>query len=128
MIAAPSRVAAQTAAKTYRLAMLTSGPAFPADSPIVKILTGGLAEHGYKLGKNLDFQSYGADGQLARLPQIARDVAASKVDAVVVVGWPPTAAMKSTGVPTVVAVGAGDPVASGLVVRLARPGGNVTGI
>ena len=91
-------------------------------------LRGALAEHGYKLGQNLNFQSYGADGQLARLPQIARDVAASKVDAVVVVGWPPTAAMKSAGVPTVVAVGAGDPVASGLVVSLARPGGNVTGI
>ena len=94
----------------------------------MKILTGALAERGYKLGQNLNFQSYGADGQLARLPQIARDVAASKVDAVVVVGWPPTAAMKSTGVPTVVAVGAGDPVASGLVVSLAHPGGNVTGI
>ena len=128
MIAAPYRVAAQTAAKTYRMAMITSGPAFPANSPVVMFLMGALAEHGYKLGQNLDFQSYGADGQLARLPQIARDVAASKVDAVVVVGWPPTAAMKSTGVPTVVAVGAGDPVASGLVASLARPGGNLTGI
>ena len=128
MIAAPYRVAAQTAAKTYRLAMLTSGPAFPANSPVVMFLMGALAEHGYKLGQNLDFRSYGADGQLARLPQMARDVAASKVDAVVVAGWPPTAAMKSTGVPTVVAVGAGDPVASGLVASLARPGGNVTGI
>ena len=128
MIAAPYRVAAQTAAKTYRLAMLTSGPAFPADSPIVMILTGALAEHGYKLGQNLEFQSYGADAQLARLPQLARDIAASKVDAVVVAGWPPTAAMKSTDVSTVVAVGAGDPVASGLVASLARPGGNVTGI
>ena len=128
MIAAPYRVAAQTAAKTYRLAMLTSGPAFPANSPVVMFLMGALAEHGYKLGQNLDFQSYGADGQLARLPQIARDVAASKVDAVVVAGWPPTAAMKSTGVPTVVAVGAGDPVASGLVASLARPGGNVAGV
>ena len=127
-MAAPHRVAAQKAAKTYRLAMLTSGPAFPADSPIVMFLMGALSEHGYKLGQNLNFQSYGADGQLARLPQMARDVAASKVDAVVVVGWPPTAAMKSSGVPTVVAVGAGDPVASGLVVSLARPGGNLTGI
>jgi hypothetical protein len=69
MIAAPYRVAAQTAAKTYRMAMLTSGPAFPADSPIVMLLMGALADHGYKLGQNLDFQSYGADGQLARLPQ-----------------------------------------------------------
>jgi putative tryptophan/tyrosine transport system substrate-binding protein len=128
MIAAPCGAVAQTTAKTYRLAMLAAGPAFLAESPIVKILTGALAEHGYKLGQNLEFQSYGADAQLARLPQLARDIAASKVDAVVVLGWPPTAAMKATGVPTVVAVGAGDPVASGLVASLARPGGNVTGI
>ena len=64
MLAAPYRVAAQTAAKTYRLAMLTSGPAFPADSPIAMFLMGALAEHGYKLGQNLDFQSSGADGNL----------------------------------------------------------------
>ncbi len=126
-IAAPYRVAAQTA-KTYRLAMFTSGPAFPADSPIMKIFLGALAEHGYKVGQNLEFHSYGADAQLARLPQLARDIVASKVDAVVVAGWPPANAMKGTGVPTVVAVGAGDPVASGLVASLARPGGNVTGI
>jgi putative ABC transport system substrate-binding protein len=63
-----------------------------------------------------------------RLPQLARDIAASKVDAVVVIGWPPTAAMKVTDVPTVVVLGAGDPVATHLVASLARPGGNVTGI
>jgi hypothetical protein len=49
MVAAPYCVAAQTA-KTYRLAMFASGPAFPADSPIAKILTGALAQHGYTLG------------------------------------------------------------------------------
>jgi putative tryptophan/tyrosine transport system substrate-binding protein len=124
---APYRATAQTA-KTYRLAMFASGPAFPAESPPVKILMGALAEHGYKLGQNLKFESYGADAQLGRLPQLARDIAASKADAVVVVGWPPANAMKGTGVPTVVALGAGDPVASGLVASLARPGGNVTGI
>jgi putative ABC transport system substrate-binding protein len=127
MIAMPYRVAAQPA-KTYRLAMLASGPAITADSPLGKILTGALAAHGYKLGQNLELATYGAEAQLARLPEIARDIAASKVDAVVVVGWPATAAMKATGIPTVVAAGAGDPVASGLVVSLSRPGGNVTGI
>jgi putative tryptophan/tyrosine transport system substrate-binding protein len=125
---APLRGAAQTTTKIYRLAMLASGPAFPAESPPVKIVLGTLADHGYKLGQNLEFYSYGANAQLDRLPQLARDIAASKVDAVVVTGWPPTNAMKGTDVPTVVAVGAGDPVATGLVASLARPGGNVTGI
>jgi putative ABC transport system substrate-binding protein len=127
VIAAPYRVAAETA-KTYRLGLFASGPAFPPDSPIAKILAEALAQHGYTLGKNLEISSYGADAQLARLPQLARDIAAAKVDAVVILGWPPANAMKGTGVPTVVAVGAGDPVATGLVASLARPGGNVTGI
>jgi putative tryptophan/tyrosine transport system substrate-binding protein len=126
-VAAPYRALAQPA-KTYRLAMLASGPAFAAASPPVKILTGTLAEQGYKLGQNLELQSYGADAQLDRLPKLARDIAASNFDAVVVVGWPPANEMKPTGVPTVVALGAGDPVATGLAASLARPGGNVTGI
>ena len=126
-IIAPLHAAAQSP-RTYRLAMLTSGPAFPPENPIVKILLGALADKGYKLGQNLEFNSYGADAQLPRLPQLARDIVATKVDAVVVTGWPPTNAMKDTGVPTVVAVGAGDPVATGLVASLAHPGGNITGI
>jgi putative ABC transport system substrate-binding protein len=126
-IAAPYRVAAQTA-KTYRLATFAATPAIPADSPIGKLLAGAMAQHGYTLGQNLEIEAYGADAQLARLPQLARDIAASTFDAVVVLGWPPADAMKATGVPTVVVLGAGDPVASGLIVSLARPGGNVTGI
>jgi putative tryptophan/tyrosine transport system substrate-binding protein len=115
-------------ANTYRLAMLVAGPAFPMESPPVKIITDALASYGYTLGQNLEFHSYGADAQLGRLPQLAKDIAATGVDAVVVLGWPPANAMKATGVPTVVAVGAGDPVATGLVASLARPGGNITGI
>jgi putative tryptophan/tyrosine transport system substrate-binding protein len=126
-IAAPYRVAAQTA-KTYRLATFTSTPAITEDSPIGKLLTGAMAQRGYTLGQNLEIKAYGADAQLARLPQLARDIVASKFDAVMVLGWPPADAMKATGVPTVVVLGAGDPVASGLIVSLARPGGNVTGI
>jgi len=124
---APLRAAAESA-KTYRLAMLTTGPAFPPQNPNVKILLGTLADKGYTLGQNLEFHSYGADAQIARLPQLVRDIVASKVDAVVTTGWPTANAMKGTGVPTVVAVGGGDPVATGLVASLARPGGNITGI
>src|SRR6516165_9010827 len=101
-------------ADTYRLAMLVAGGAFSMENPPVKIITGALAGYGYTLGQNLEFRSYGggADAQLSGLPQLAKDIAATGVDAVVVFGWPPANAMKATGVPTVVAVGAGDPVAT----------------
>jgi putative tryptophan/tyrosine transport system substrate-binding protein len=127
-IALPFAAAARAATKSFRLAILASGPAAPADSPLGKVILTALAEHGYKLGRNLEMQAFGANAELARLPQLARAIAAGKFDAAIVVGWPSAAAMKDTGVPTVVALGAGDPVASGLVTSLARPGGSITGI
>jgi putative ABC transport system substrate-binding protein len=87
-----------------------------------------LAQRGYVDGQNLKFQAYGADMQVSRLPQLAQDIVTAKFDAVVVAGFPPADAMKGTGVPTVVGSGAGDPLATGLVDSLARPGGNITGI
>jgi putative tryptophan/tyrosine transport system substrate-binding protein len=130
ILAAPSGATAQPAAKTYSLAGLTAGgpPAMAPNSPNGTMLLKALAERGYTVGQNLDYQPLGADMQLNKLPQIAQDIAAKKIDAVVVAGWPPANALKGTGVPTVVASGAGDPVATGLVASLAHPGGNVTGI
>jgi putative tryptophan/tyrosine transport system substrate-binding protein len=128
IMAGPRHVAAQTATKTYQLASLTAGGPLLTSSPNIAMLLPTLAEHGYKLGQNLQHTPYGADMHLDRLPQIASDIAANKIDAVVAFGYPPAAAMKGTGIPTVVAFGAGDPVATGLVASLARPGGNVTGI
>ena len=80
----------------------------------------------YIQGQNLELQPFGAAGM--PLSQFAQDIAANKFDAAVVAGYPPAAAMKGTGVPTVVGSGAGDPVRTGLVTSLARPGGNITGI
>jgi hypothetical protein len=57
-IAAPYRVAAQTSAKTYRLATLAGGAAITADSPMGKTLTGALAERGYTLGQSLEIQAH----------------------------------------------------------------------
>jgi putative tryptophan/tyrosine transport system substrate-binding protein len=116
------------AATNHRLAILVGGPAFPMESPPVKIIISALAGYGYTLGQNLEVRSYGGDAHIGRLPQLAKEIAATGADAVVVLGWPPANAMKASGVPTVVAVGAGDPVATGLAASLARPGGNVTGI
>jgi ABC-type uncharacterized transport system substrate-binding protein len=128
VVVVPWHVAAQTTTKTYHLASLTAGSPFLTNSPNIAMLLPALAEHGYKLGENLQYTPYGADMELDRLPQIARDIATNKIDAVVAFGYPPAAAMKGTGIPTVVAFGAGDPVATGLIDSLARPGGNVTGI
>jgi putative tryptophan/tyrosine transport system substrate-binding protein len=128
MIAVPCGAAAQTAPKTYRLATLNPRLPITADSTLGAILVRELSQRGYRLGQNLAFDARGADGQFALLPQLARELAASKADVVVVSGYPTAVALKATGVATVVAAGAGDPVATGLIDGLARPGGNITGI
>src|SRR5262249_16162380 len=127
IVVAPWHVGAQTTTKTYHLASLSAGSPFLTNSPNIAMLLPKLAEHGYKLGENLRYTPYGADMELERLPQMARDIAANKIDVVVAFGYPPGGVMKGTGIPTF-AFGAGDPVATGLVDSLARPGGNVTGI
>src|SRR5437870_9022946 len=128
MMAVPRGASAQTPAKTYRLASLTAGSPVPVQSPNGEMLFSALAKNGYKIGQNLEYQPYGAAMQIALLQQLAQNISANKVDAAVVLGYPAAAAMKGTGIPTVVAVGAGDPVATGLIVNLAHPGGNITGI
>src|SRR4029079_7360727 len=77
---------------------------------------------------NLAFESYGALGQVSKLPGILQEMKANKVDAIVAIGYPTAMAAKATNIPTVVAFGGGDPVATGLVDGLGRPGGNITGI
>jgi putative ABC transport system substrate-binding protein len=96
-LAAPCGVAAQVTAKTFRLAALSAaGPGYMAPtSPSVSVVIKVLAERGYKLGQNLEFQPYGADMQVARLAQLASDIAASKFDAVIVAGYPAAAAKKA---------------------------------
>jgi putative ABC transport system substrate-binding protein len=128
VVAAPCAAVAQTAPKTYRLATLNPRAPITTDSLFGRILVRELAQRGYKLGQNLTFDALGADGKIALLPQLARELAASKVDAVVASNYPTAVALKPTGVPTVIVAGAGDPVATGLIDSLARPGGNITGI
>ena len=67
-------------------------------------------------------------GQVSKLPELVRGMKVDKIDVIVAVGYPPALACKVENIPTVVAYGAGDPVATRLVDGLARPGGNITGI
>ena len=80
IVVAPWHVDAQTTTKTYHLASLSAGSPFLTNSPNIAMLLPALAEHGYKLGENLRYTPYGADMEFERLPQMARDIAANKID------------------------------------------------
>src|SRR4029078_12823028 len=87
-----------------------------------------LSTRGYALGQNLAFEARAAAGKKGQLPQLMQELKATIIDVVVPVSYPAAAAAKTSGVPRVIASGSGDPVATGLVDGLSRPGGNVTGI
>ena len=124
----PLAASAQTTSRVYRLGTLGSRDPFDDKSPFGSILVRVLAERGYTLGQNLAFDARGAKGDVHHVPQLLQEMKADKVEALVVAGFPISLAAKATGIPTVVAFGAGDPVATGLVQSLSRPGGNITGI
>jgi putative ABC transport system substrate-binding protein len=126
-IVAPRQTLAQTG-KTFRLGTLTVGPPIPLTAGPGAILVAGLAEHGYTLGKNLAYEARGAAGKVGQLPNLVQELKAANVDVIVTVSYPAAAAAKASGIATVIASGSGDPVRTGLVASLARPGGNVTGI
>jgi putative ABC transport system substrate-binding protein len=119
---------AQTPTKVYRLGSLDPARPLSANSPDAAILLGALAEHGYTLGRNLAYDARASGGDNSKLPDLLNDFRASGVDVIVTIGYPATLAAQHAGIPTVVAAGVGDPVATGLVKSLAQPGGAVTGI
>jgi putative ABC transport system substrate-binding protein len=121
-------VRAQTAEKTYRLGTLTVGPPIPPTAGTGAMLVAGLAQRGFTLGKNLAYEARGAGGKLDQMANLMQELKAANVDVVVTVSYPAATAAKASGVATVIASGSGDPVKTGLVASLARPGGNVTGI
>jgi putative ABC transport system substrate-binding protein len=127
-IAVPCGATAQTPAKTYRLGTLTVGPPIAATDGRGAMLVAGLAQRGFTLGQNLTYEARGAAGNVSQAPNLMQELKAANVDVVVTLSYPAAAAAKASGVPTVIASGSGDPVKTGLVASLARPGGNVTGI
>jgi putative ABC transport system substrate-binding protein len=127
VIAAPRASIAQTS-KIYRLGTLTVLPPMAPTAGPGALLIAGLAQRGYTLGQNLAYDARGAAGKVEQMPQLMQELKAANVDVVVTASYPAAAAARASGVPTVIASGSGDPVATGLVESLARPGGNVTGI
>jgi putative ABC transport system substrate-binding protein len=88
----------------------------------------GLRELGYVEGQNIKIESRWAEGNYDRLPGLAADLVRLKVDVIVTYGTPASqAAKRATGTIPIVMAAIIDPVASGLVTSIARPGGNLTG-
>jgi putative ABC transport system substrate-binding protein len=89
----------------------------------------GMRELGYVEGQNIAVEYRYANGQFAKLPELAAELAQLKVDVIVAHTTPGSvAAKRATSTIPIVMTNAGDPVASGLVASLARPGGNITGL
>ena len=86
-----------------------------------------LRDLGYIEGKNIQIETRSAEGQIDRLPKLAAELVHSKVDVASLTPSATAAKSATRDIPIIMAP-AGDPIGTGLVTSLARPGGNVTGL
>ncbi len=127
-IASPRAAMAQTPPKVFRLGTLTPGQPLDEKNPLGAILLKALEQHGYALRKNLSLEARGAGSQVSKLGELVRQLKENQVNVIVAAGFPAILACKVANMPTVVAFGGTDPVATRLIDAVARPGGNITGI
>jgi putative ABC transport system substrate-binding protein len=125
---APLATGAQPAAKVYRIGFLGNSTA-TLEANLVGPFREGLRELGYLEGQNIVIEYRWAEGKYERAPALLAELVARNVEVIVTAGTPTSlAAQKATTSIPVVVVAVGDPVATGLVASLARPGGNITGL
>jgi len=127
-LAAPLAAEAQAAGKMYRMGYIqTATP--DEQAPLTKALDEGLRELGYVEGRNIVFERRFAWGKQERLPALAAELVRLNVDVIVTGGNPVIAAVKqATSTIPVVMAASRDPVGTGFIASLARPGGNITGL
>jgi ABC-type uncharacterized transport system substrate-binding protein len=127
LLTAPRASEAQQAAKAPRIGFLGLNLAINTNLP--EAFRQGLRDLGYVEGRNVVIEYRNAEGKFERLPTLAAELVALKVDVIVAGGRPQAlAAKQATRTLPIVFIGIGDPVSIGLVTSLARPGGNITGL
>ena len=128
LLAAPVVGEAQPATKVARIGFLSLNRA--RNPRLHEAFRQGLRDLGYVEGRNVSIESRDAEGQLERLPALAAELVALKVDVIVTGGGTPTAlaAKHATRTLPIVFSSASEPSTDGLVTNLARPGGNLTGL
>ena len=119
---------AQQQGKVWRVGFLTAF--LPDNDPRFEVFKQQLRDLGHVEGKTIIIDYLTAEGKYERLPALAADLVRRNVDVIMVDGGTPGAIVVRNATKTipVVFVAAADPVGSGIVASLARPGGNVTGI
>jgi putative ABC transport system substrate-binding protein len=119
---------AQPSGKIPRIGFL--GNSTPAlEENLVAPFREGLRDLGYVEGRNILIEYRWAEGKYERFPTLIAELIALNVDVIVTAGTPASLAVKkaTTTIPLVM-IAVGEPVATGLVASLARPGGNITGL
>jgi len=127
-ITVPHAAKARQAGRVYKLGVL-SLTAFDGTT-LARVVTEGLGRRGYVVGRNIVIEDKFADGKVDRLPALAAELVDFKVDLIVAgAAVAIRAAHDATRtIPIVMAFSGEDPVKSGFVASLGRPGGNVTGV
>jgi putative tryptophan/tyrosine transport system substrate-binding protein len=128
--ALPPGADAQPAGRVYRLGILHYGAIAPASDPVaVDNFATPLRALGYVEGRNLLVERRNAESKPDRLPGLARELVALRVDVILAItGSAISAAKAATTTIPIVPLNSGDPVAAGFAQSLARPGGNITGV
>jgi putative ABC transport system substrate-binding protein len=126
----PPGAEAQQARQVHRIGLISiGGPPTPAFTDFIRPMIEQLRADGWVEGENIALESRFDEGKRERLPALVAELVNIKVSAIVAVSTPAAqAAKKGTATIPIVMVNVGDPVRSGLVASLRRPGGNVTGM
>jgi putative ABC transport system substrate-binding protein len=129
LLTAPLIVQAQQAGKVYRVGLLTNKAADPVEARWWHAFRLGLRERGWIEGENLVLEYRWTEGDFARLPALVADLVRIRVDLILARSslWVQAAKEATTTIP-IVFVAHADPVGTGHVASLARPGGNITGL
>jgi putative ABC transport system substrate-binding protein len=128
LLAAPLVAQAQQAGKVWRIGVLSSGSPSATGVGRIDAFKRGLRELGYVEGRNIVIEPRWGEGKYETLPGLAAELVRLKMDVILTAAVPAIRAAKgATGTIPIVMAAVIDPVASGLVTSLARPGGNVTG-
>ena len=126
-VARPLGAHAQSVGKVRRIGYLTLSPDTESWADRLASLREGLRALGYVEGESVSIEVRHADGRLDRLPELAAELVRLNVDVIVTSGSA-LAAKRVTNTIPIVFIAEPDPVGTGLVVSLAHPGGNVTGL